>query len=142
MRAAVVLCVFLAFGCGPLPEETPLIGLDVADAPYALSESGDDTLFFLRYCEQQQDGPRLRVNRLMTGVEARNIQHATIVSLRYELTTDVDGDGRFGPGDVITVSEAGRNTFDQRSAGIYKVSLFDTGGTDSCPLGMAQWDAL
>ncbi|MGI5860476.1 MAG: hypothetical protein ACOX6T_00295 [Myxococcales bacterium] len=142
MRAAVVLCVLLFVGCGPLPEEMPLIGLDVADAPSALSDSGDDTLFYLRYCNQQEDGPRFRVNRLMVGIEARNTQYATVYSLRYELSTDVDGDGQFGPGDVITVSEAGRNSFDQRTSGIFKVSLFDTASTCSCPLGMAQWDAL
>ena len=141
MRASVaVLGVFLAVGCGPLPEDegAPLC-LALFDAAEPLTAGDDDRLFHLHY--RADFGPALLVSGLHASIEAQQIYRSNVWNLRYELTRDLDGDGRFGPGDVVTVSERGHDVFGPRETGTYRVSLYDGDTVTGCLLTRTEWQA-
>ncbi|HEY3446990.1 MAG TPA: hypothetical protein VGK67_11530 [Myxococcales bacterium] len=145
--AAAVAAVLLAASCGPVEddESSPVIGLSVEDAPPALTVGGSDRLFALRYCPlrapdggpAQQDAPTYWASELHVEIVARHVQYASVWSLRYELVADLDHDRRFGPGDVLLVSERGRDVFAPTDTGTYQVRLF----LGSRLLGAAEWMA-
>lgn len=119
------------------------IGILVVDAAPALT-SGEDVLFQVRYCSKDS-GPSYLVSELRTDLEAQGMHWKAGYNFRYELTTDVNRDHRFGPGDVLTVSEKEWEELGPSDVGMtYKVSLFHTEAEASFSeglLGAADWQA-
>ena len=145
MRAtlAAVASALLAASCGPVEDgsgtTTALLGLEVIDAPPALTASGGDYLFGVRYRvpPDARDTPTYYVSDLRVDIVARHVQYASVWSLTYGLYYDHDADGRFGPGDVLYVRERSRSLFGPTDAGIYQVRLM----SGSHLLGTAEWAA-
>lgn len=144
MRKLLVLALLALGGCelgpGGAPDD-PSLPYVVQDAAAPLS-SGEEALFEIRYC-RNDDGRSWLVSELLVELDAQALHWHSGYNLRYQLTTDLNRDHRFGPGDVLTVSEKDWSVFDGSDVGMtYRVSLFHLPeyGMDE-PLGAADWMA-
>lgn len=136
-------CALVLGGCdfGVGADEAPRLSVLVKDAPAALSD-GDETLFEIHYCANAA-GETYLVSELRVDMEAQGLSWHSGYDLRYELTTDADRDHRFGPGDVVTVSEKEWSEFGARDVGTtWGVSLYRVPdmGMDEL-LAKADWQA-
>jgi len=137
----LTLLVLSLGGCGIGADDAPAISVLVKDAPAPLT-SGDETLFEVHYCANS-DGPSFLVSELRVDLEAQGLSWHSGYDLRYELTTDADRDHRFGPGDVLTVSEKEWSEFGADEVGTtWGVSLYRVPdlGMDEL-LAKADWQA-
>lgn len=132
--------------CGPDFDDDPFapltrsLPLYVTDDPATLSD-GKERLFALQYCANAE-GPGLLVSELHTELETQGLRWRSGRSLRYELSVDADRDHRFGPGDVLTVSEGDWDEFGARDAGTaWKVRLLKDGDFGDEAVGEADWFA-
>ncbi|MGC4120361.1 MAG: hypothetical protein QM765_38425 [Myxococcales bacterium] len=140
--ASALLAVVLA-GCqlGYDGEEQPRIGVLVKDAKATLS-GGTETLFEVHYCANSGGGSYL-VSELRADLEKQGMTWHSGYDLRYELTVDANRDHRFGPGDVLTVSEKEWSDFDGEDVGTtWGVTLYHVPdmGFDEL-LAKADWQA-
>jgi hypothetical protein len=117
----------------------PTIGIQVTDDASSLTSGGP--LFQIHYCASQ-DGPSYLVSELRTDLESQGRWHPGI-DFDYQLTTDLNRNHRFDPGDVITVSQGEWSELGQDDVGVtYKVTLYRQ--PDMAPeekVGEADWYA-
>jgi hypothetical protein len=128
-------------GCTLGPEGAAEVQVLVKDDAAPLT-GGRETLFEIHYCANG-GGQSYLVSELRVEMEAQGLHWHSGYDLRYALTTDLDRDHRFGPGDVLTVSEKDWDSFDASDIGMtYKVSLFQVPdlGMDEL-LSEADWQA-
>jgi hypothetical protein len=93
----------------------PRISVLIKDARPALS-GGKESLFDIHYCAGSQ-GESYLVSELRVDLDAQGVSWRSGYNLRYELTWDDNRDHRFGPGDVLTVSERDWDEFGAEDVG-------------------------
>ena len=137
----LILLALLATGCGGPLDSQQKIPILVSDDAAPLTSGAGAPLFEIRYCDKS-NGPSFLVSELRTELEAQVHWHSGY-NFGYLLTTDLNRDHRFGPGDVITVSQGDYDDFWADDASTtFKVSLVrrpDSGAEEI--IGEADWQA-
>lgn len=142
MRTIVLVASMLVLACGPAQEdevEATDFPLEISDATPKLTDEEGDVLFEIRFPGEVQDGPTSAVSGLYVEVQSQHLVHGGPFSYAFQLAADVNGDGRFGPGDVVSIREH-RNAFLSRDVGTYRVTLYCS-GPGGLRLGRGEWVA-
>ena len=126
-------------GCNLVKDAAdPTVPILVTDEASALTDKAA-ALFQVHYCSKT-DGPSYLVSELRADLEAPMRWHPGF-DFRYELTTDLNRNHRFDPGDVITVSQGEFSELGESDVGVtYKVTLYrqpDMGVEEK--VGEADW---
>jgi len=139
MKKPLGVVVLMALtACGPDWDE-PQITLSAIDHPDVLTSGDADQLFTLRYvCPD--NGPRYLVSDMDIEVQQHLGTWVPSYGLSLLLTVDRNRDGKFGPGDEVSVSEK-RAVLDAEDVGTYKVVISDTSEIGQPLIGEADWQA-
>ncbi|MBI5547795.1 MAG: hypothetical protein HY901_28260 [Deltaproteobacteria bacterium] len=143
-RIGLLAALGMALSCGPMDgadeQAAQLPFLIFSDARNNLTTDPGDTLVKIHYpvdCSSRT----LAVSGLHLEIVAQGCHYSNAWNLSYALTIDRNRDGRFGPGDEVTVSEQGRGDFDPNRAGAYRVRLFYGNCDPPQLLAIGDWHA-